>query len=49
VHPEVYILVVPAFGIVSHAISINTGKAVFGYLGMVSPVTTNSTFPLNPN
>jgi cytochrome c oxidase subunit 1 len=27
--------VVPAFGIVSHAISINTGKAVFGYLGMV--------------
>ena len=26
-----YILVVPAFGIISHTISINSGRAVFGY------------------
>jgi cytochrome c oxidase subunit 1 len=26
---------VPAFGIISHTISINSGRAVFGYLGMV--------------
>ena len=33
-HPEVYIMILPAFGIVSHVISTFSRKPVFGYLAM---------------
>lgn len=34
-HPEVYIIIIPAFGIISHVISTFAHKPVFGQLGMI--------------
>ncbi|MEI6628026.1 MAG: cbb3-type cytochrome c oxidase subunit I, partial [Alphaproteobacteria bacterium] len=33
-HPEVYVIIMPAFGIVIHVISTFAKKPIFGYLGM---------------
>ncbi|HXG89347.1 MAG TPA: cbb3-type cytochrome c oxidase subunit I [Vicinamibacterales bacterium] len=37
-HPEVYVLVLPAIGIVSEVITVNTRRPLWGYRGMVMSV-----------
>ncbi len=34
-HPEVYIVILPAMGIVSEVLSVNARKPIFGYMAMV--------------
>ncbi|PZP87299.1 MAG: cytochrome c oxidase subunit I [Azospirillum brasilense] len=38
-HPEVYVLIVPAFGVVSEVVATFSRKPVFGYLGMVGAMS----------
>ena len=37
-HPEVYIMILPGFGMVSHVIAAFAKRPIFGYLGMAYPM-----------
>jgi cytochrome c oxidase subunit I len=38
-HPEVYIIILPAMGIVSEVMSVNARKPIFGYRAMIYSIT----------
>jgi cytochrome c oxidase subunit I len=37
-HPEVYVMILPAFGVISHVISTFSRRPIFGYGGMVAAI-----------
>src|SRR5215208_4422102 len=37
-HPEVYIIILPAMGLVSEVLSVNSRKPIFGYMAMVGSI-----------
>jgi len=38
-HPEVYILIIPSFGIISHVIATFSQKPIFGKIGMINAMS----------
>jgi cytochrome c oxidase subunit 1 len=39
-HPEVYIIIIPAFGVISQIISSHSQKPIFGQLGMIYAISS---------
>jgi len=41
-HPEVYVVILPVFGLVSYVFEFRLGRPVFGTLGMIYSMTSIS-------